>query len=40
MQVAPTRNIWIHENLADEARRLWELGKAQHPPNFLWPAGP
>ncbi len=22
--VAPTRNIWIHESLEDEARRLWE----------------
>ncbi len=21
--VAPTRNIWIHESLEDEARRLW-----------------
>jgi hypothetical protein len=20
----PTRNIWIHESLADEARRVWE----------------
>ena len=22
--VTPTRNIWIHESLEDEARRLWE----------------
>ncbi len=22
--VAPTRYIWIHESLVDEARRLWE----------------
>ncbi len=24
MKVAPTRTIWIHESLLDEARRLWE----------------
>ena len=23
MNVAPTRNVWIHESLEDEARRLW-----------------
>ena len=22
--VAPTRNVWIHESLEDEARRVWE----------------
>jgi hypothetical protein len=22
----PTRNIWIHESLEDEARRVWEAG--------------
>jgi hypothetical protein len=21
---APTRHVWIHESLVDEARRLWE----------------
>ena len=26
MGEAPTRNIWIHEGLGDEARRLWEQG--------------
>jgi hypothetical protein len=25
MTVAPTRDIWIHESLEDEARRLWEM---------------
>jgi len=25
--VAPTRNVWIHESLEDEARRLWEMCK-------------
>jgi hypothetical protein len=25
--VAPTRNIWIHESLEDEARRMWEAGR-------------
>ncbi len=24
MRVAPTQNIWIHESLEGEARRLWE----------------
>ena len=24
LKVAPTRNVWIHESLEDEARRLWE----------------
>ena len=24
MKVALTRNVWIHESLKDEARRLWE----------------
>jgi hypothetical protein len=24
MRVAPIRNVWIHESLEDEARRLWE----------------
>ena len=24
MMIAPTRDIWIHECLEDEARRLWE----------------
>jgi hypothetical protein len=23
MNVAPTRNVWIHESLEDKARRLW-----------------
>ena len=23
--VAPTREVWMHESLQDEARRLWEL---------------
>ena len=27
MAVAPTRNVWIHQSLADEARRLWEEGR-------------
>jgi hypothetical protein len=22
--VAPTREVWMHESLEDEARRLWE----------------
>ena len=22
--VAPTREVWMHESLVDEARRLWE----------------
>ncbi len=26
MRVAPTRNVWIHESLEDETRRLWEAG--------------
>jgi hypothetical protein len=26
MNVAPTRNIWIHESLEDEARWVWETG--------------
>ncbi len=25
--VAPTRNIWIHESLEDEAQRLWKEGQ-------------
>jgi len=25
--VTPTRNIWVQENLEDEARRLWENGR-------------
>jgi hypothetical protein len=25
--VATTRNIWIHESLEDEARRMWEAGR-------------
>jgi hypothetical protein len=24
MNAAPTRNVWIHEGLEDEARRMWE----------------
>jgi hypothetical protein len=24
MKVAPTRYIWMHESLVDDARRLWE----------------
>lgn len=24
MKVAPTRRVWIHESLEDDARRLWE----------------
>jgi hypothetical protein len=24
MTVVPTRDVWIHESLKDEARRLWE----------------
>ena len=24
MKVAPTREVWMHESLVDEARRLWE----------------
>lgn len=27
MGAAPTRNIWIHEGLEDEARRLWEASR-------------
>ena len=27
MRVAPTRNVWIHESLEAEARRLWEEGR-------------
>ena len=27
MKVAPTRNVWIHESLEDEARRVWEAGR-------------
>ncbi len=23
MRAAPTRNVWIHQRLEDEARRLW-----------------
>ena len=26
MTVAPTRNVWIHESLEDEAQRMWEVG--------------
>ncbi len=22
--VSPTREVWVHESLVDEARRLWE----------------
>ncbi len=29
MNVAPTRTVWIHKNLEDEARLLW--GKYAHP---------
>jgi hypothetical protein len=25
--VAPTRNVWIHESLEDDARRLWDAFK-------------
>jgi len=28
MRLAPTRNVWIHESLEDEARRLWETALA------------
>jgi hypothetical protein len=28
MNVAPTRDIWIHESLEKEARRLWEAGRS------------
>jgi hypothetical protein len=24
LKVAPTRYIWMHESLVDDARRLWE----------------
>ena len=24
MKVAPTRTVWMHESLEDDARRLWE----------------
>lgn len=27
MRVAPTRIIWIHESLEDEARQKWEAGR-------------
>jgi hypothetical protein len=27
MTVAPTRNVWIHESLEDEARRVCEAGR-------------
>jgi hypothetical protein len=27
LSVAPTRSIWIHESLEDEARRMWEEGQ-------------
>jgi hypothetical protein len=27
MKVSPTRIVWIHESLEDEARRLWETGE-------------
>ncbi len=33
MKVSPTRNVWIHESLEDEARRVWEktrIGEAKH----------
>jgi hypothetical protein len=30
MGVAPTRNVWIHESLEDEARRLREKQKGEN----------
>ena len=27
MTVAPTRNVWIHESLEDEAHRVWEVDR-------------
>ncbi len=24
LNLAPTRDVWMHESLVDEARRLWE----------------
>jgi hypothetical protein len=24
---APTRNVWMHESLVDDARRLWESSR-------------
>ncbi len=27
MRVAPTRAVWIHEDLEDEARRVWDEGQ-------------
>ncbi len=24
LKAAPTREVWMHESLVDEARRLWE----------------
>jgi hypothetical protein len=29
MKVAPIRNVWIHESLEDEGRRMWEMGRQQ-----------
>ncbi len=31
MRLAPTRNVWIHEGLEDEARRLWETYTCPEP---------
>jgi hypothetical protein len=28
VKVSPTRNVWIHESLEDEAPRLWEMDRA------------
>src|ERR1700730_17308245 len=33
MNVSPTRNIWIHESMEDETRRIWENGSLA--PNSL-----
>jgi hypothetical protein len=34
MGVAPTRNVWIHENLEDEASRWWETYTAPSCPEI------